>query len=353
MKAYKTIFLASLMIGGLASAEERAVQTLKSSQYDSMKASQLNPQTLFYTQKIKSFDAWTEQDADESQVLALFPGYEEPTVAYIKEGERKEIQEKLMMYVVRTKTVLQKPAAQIDVAGMIKLANIKKFDPAIQHVQINTAQLMPNVVGKKDISNFDWCNKGGDYIVRPKKEIDMSHLTGHQWCQSSDRSTCVESCYIFTPIWQKGVKTAATLMDARATLTGKEADRKDLGVGMQSEIRYYLNEAEYGAGVPLSKLTRINTPVRGIIEQNIFYFNQVFQFGKIVSVLQDKEGDANQTVMSNFIVMGVRERSWKKYPMLPDILQGQAIVNTATGLTAGIPVFTQDMSKSIAKLLEQ
>ena len=353
MRAYKTILLASLTIGSLAFAQERKVQTMKASQYESLKPSQLNAQTLYYSESILSFQDWYDRLPYEAETLGLFPNYEEPTVSYIKNGERRQILEKLQMYVVRTKTVLKKPASQINLANMIALSNIEKLDTEIKHRKITPTELLPNVVGKKDITNFEWCNKGADYILRPKKEIDMSHLAGHSWCQDPSRSTCVESCFIFNDKWQKGVKVGAAIMDVRANLNGTESDRKDLGVAMQSEMRYYLDEKEFGAISPLSNLTHINTPVRGIIEQNIFYFNQVFQYGKIVSILQDKEDDPNQTVMTNFIVMGVRERSWKKYPMLPDILQGQAIVNSDTGLTAGMPIFTQNMSKAIAKLLEQ
>jgi hypothetical protein len=93
----------------------------------------------------------------------------------------------------------------------------------------------------------------------------------------------------------------------------------------------------------------------------MFYFNQVFQFGKIVAVFQDSPTNPNQTVLTSLNALGVREKTWKKGLHLGIIdldvgrvIQGRMLgVNTSKGLTAGVPTFTSDITKAIADILEK
>ena len=55
----------------------------------------------------------------------------------------------------------------------------------------------------------------------------------------------------------------------------------------------------------LTKLTELDTPSAGAIEQSIFYVNQVMQFGKLFAVFQQHPADPNKTVVSVFMTLAV------------------------------------------------
>lgn len=144
----------------------------------------------------------------------------------------------------------------------------------------------------------------------------------------------------------EGLKNSVT-----SSITGGERKREDLGMGMQAEIRYYVSEAEYGAKVALSDVTHIKTPVRGVIEQSTFYFNQVFKYSKMIAVIQEHPTDSSKSIMTSIVAMGVRKHSLDK-PTLKDHLRGRGLLTTSTGLSAGIPWYSQNMTKRIAGILE-
>ena len=56
----------------------------------------------------------------------------------------------------------------------------------------------------------------------------------------------------------------------------------------------------------LATLTGLDTPPAGAIEQNIYYVNQVMQFGKLLAVFQRHPGDANQTIVTVFMALAVK-----------------------------------------------
>ena len=55
----------------------------------------------------------------------------------------------------------------------------------------------------------------------------------------------------------------------------------------------------------LAKLTGLDTPSVGAIEQSIFYVNQVMQFGKLLAVFQQYPADPNRTVASIYLALGI------------------------------------------------
>jgi hypothetical protein len=326
-----------------AFAQDRSTQVLTPQAFDALNAKQMSSNVLYYTDKEIPYADWNQQSPQEAQALNLYPGFTEPTVTSLKNGIRKQVVEKMMVYVVRTKMVLNRPAAQINLQNLLQLDSIRKFDPEIQHIQIQQNQFLGNVAGKGQISNFLWCSK--DSIVRPQREIDLSYTNpkSREWCADTAHSICVESCFLFN----KGYNAAITL----ANLGRDDSEKKDFGIGFQSELRTFVKEEESGSPVPLHALTGLNTPVRGGFEQNSFYFNQLFQYAKILAVLQDHPTDPNKTIATIYVIIGVKKRTWD-LPMVPTILEGKSDkFNTSTGLTAGIPVFTQNIIKSIATIL--
>ena len=232
---------------------------------------------------------------------------------------------------------------------MIDIGTVRNFDVEIQHVEIKPEQLMANVVANKQpIDNFQWCNKNGADIVRPLREIDLSSTVSAQrpWCPGDGRTLCVESCYLFDGFWHEGVGAANLMMD--------EAEKKDYGIASQSEIKYFTSEQELGLPVALAKLTGVDTPVHGGLEQSMFYFNQVMQFGKVISVLQDSPSNPNQTIMTTYFVIALKQRTYNMFGEIRDILMGTSgMFNTATGITAGLPVYSQNTIKAMAIELEK
>lgn len=304
-----------------------------------------------YSEKLVTFDEWTAKAPKEAAVLGLFRGYKEPVVSYMEDGARKTAVAKLTIYVTRIKTEVQKPAGQIDLKRFLDLNALAQLDSEITHKSVGPGELMPAIGGRGPVPNFKWCNKndGKVYIALPDFEQNLDYLKGdHAWCSEQGRSVCIESCYLFGDAWQAGV-TGVNLV--KKLVSSNPADLKDYGIGMQSEVRIFNSENEYGQKV--SNLTGLSTPVRGIVEINMFYINQVMQYGKIVAVFQDHPNDPARTVVTSLNAIGVRTKSLKKHGILKEILQGQSDLNTQTGITAGIPVFTKNIAGSMANILEK
>ena len=60
----------------------------------------------------------------------------------------------------------------------------------------------------------------------------------------------------------------------------------------------------------LKELTGLDTPVAGVLEQNIFYVNQIMKFGNLLAVFQAHPSEANKTVVTAYMVLGDhRERA--------------------------------------------
>lgn len=335
------------LLSGRAHGIERVVQVVNPQTFQAITGEALEPNSLFYSEQIVPFSSW---NGAEKELLNLFPGYQEPTTVSIKDGVRKTQLEKLTVYITKQRSVINKPAAQINLASLVNLDSVRKLDPEIKHVAIQAPQFIGNVAGRAPINNFKWCNEPGKSpsIFRPEREIDLNHTLSPQrpWCSQQDRSLCVESCYLFGKGWTNGVALA------NAAIT-TESEKKDYGAAFQAEVRYLVSEAELGNKIPLVKLTNLKTPVRGIVEVNMFYFNQIIQFGKVLAVFQEHPTDASKTVVTSFMVISVKTRTWEKYGVIKDVLRGKSLIlNTRTGLTAGVPVFSQNFAKSMLNILE-
>lgn len=330
----------------------RPVQTVEPSRFLSVGTQDLSTNSIIYAGNIVSFADWGKNSPAEKDLLVLYPGYIEPNVTDKKNGIETHRLENLTMYVSRTKALLRVSPSQIPLAKMINLDVLRKMDASLSHKTIAPNQFMPNVVaGKGPISNFEWCNQGGQWITRVKREVDLSYLNAKNrgaWCSDSNRSLCVESCFIFGKAWKSGVAIVNGALD----VAGRQDEKKDYGIAMQSEFRYFLSEQEYGAKHPLSDLTGIKSPVRGILEQNIFYFNQIFQYGKLLSILQEDPQDNSKTIMTTYFVMGVNTHTLKDHAIVADVINGTSLMNTPTGLTAGVPKYMQAMTRAVASFLE-
>ncbi|MGE4131114.1 MAG: hypothetical protein AB7F86_05715 [Bdellovibrionales bacterium] len=341
-----------LFLSGMAHAQ--TIQKMDLQAFDQA-VSSAAPGTIQYaeTVKVPSFDEWKAQYAIEAYMLGPYNGYQEPRVDFLKDKKNPEGKIPLHVYMAKSRTVINRPSASLPLADLIKPENVGKFDPSLKIKVISQADLMPTLGGRKNITNFDWCGLG---VQLPKVERSLTYLNPPPsvrggWCSGGDRSTCIESCYSYSEPIQEAIKAENIL---RALLFKQ---KKDLASALQAEARYFVSEAEYGSKAPLSQLTRLNTQVRGVLELNMFYFNQVLQFAKVLVVFQEHPSNSQQTIANTYVAIGVRTKYWNHFAAGRDVrdtmrgLGGR--LNTKQGLGAGVPVFTQDMTKALVQLIEK
>lgn len=341
-----------------AQAQEKALEIVpEATKFSAITTDNMKPGTVYYqsTENPLPFADWKNTNSNEYTFLALYDGYIEPTLLTRK--KKTPITEKMTMFVAKAKTIINKAPANINLKNMATLGFLQKLDPEILHAQITPGQIMPVMGGRAQIDNFkSLCNKEKPYIVRPSLELALDKLNrpSQPWCADTSRSICVESCYIFNGGY-RSVVTGYNNFKAE-----DEYDKKDFGMATQSEIRYFVSEAELGKKVPVAALTGINTPVRGVFEQNIFYFNQMVQYGKVIAFFQEHPKDASKTVVTSYLVFGMQSSTYDKvYNIMgltlevKEILMGRGgRLNTASGITAGLPIYTQNIAKSLSKILE-
>jgi hypothetical protein len=114
----------------------------------------------------------------------------------------------------------------------------------------------------------------------------------------------------------------------------------------------------------LATLTGLDTAPVGALEQNIFYVNQVMQFGKLLAVFQQHPTDANQTVVTVFMALAVetgilaKKKEFMKVPVLRNlvpaqVLAGKSSFNSGKSISAGLPAYARNQVKAIAAILER
>ncbi len=332
-----------------AQAQDRKLKSISYARFNELTSPEkLDQRFIYYTEKIQSFTDWQSRSADEVEFLNLFPGYDEPDVKVIKNGLASIQKEKITVFNTRSKIVLDKPAAHIDLKRLIEIDVISQLTPQMQHKSVSANEIMPLVAGRTNVSNFSFCNDKGVYILRPARERDLRHTQrpDRRWCDDPNRSICVQSCFKFG-VLHRGLVSAAN--------TRRDSERKiDHGISVESEMRYYVSEAEMGRRGSLTSLTGLNTPIRGIIEQSMFYWNQIMQFGKVLAVFQEHPTDSNKTIVTSLFVIGIKSRTYNENVIISELIRGRAIgLNDQTGIMAGVPTFTQEIAKEIGKILEQ
>src|SRR5262249_25169734 len=224
-----------------------------------------------------------------------------------------------------------KPAASFDLSKMVTLAMLEQLDPSIKHRLISTAEVIPNKDPKSPNRN-------------PQR----------QWCEGSAGLICIQSKYQF----EGRLPTAISLVNKIRESHKKIADFMEF----QSELRL-VPPGEIDQAM-LAKATGVDAPIAGAIEQNIFYVNQVMQFGKFLAVLQPDPTNAGRTVVSAFITLGIKTRvienknKYANVPVLRNLVPGQVLVgkssfNTGNSLSGGLPNYARNEIKAVAGILAQ
>jgi hypothetical protein len=285
---------------------------------------------------LSRFDEWAEKHPEEKKFLALFPSYTEPTVDKPARGDTahgaQKVTEKLYMYVAQARFVLDKAPGAIDLAGYTTLPFLEKIDPAIKHKLITAA----------DVTSFkDEAGTGNDNPDR-------------KWCTGRTTSICIQSTYKLEGKIPMGILLVNKLRDS----VKKVADHIDF----QSELSA-LGPADLDQP-GLQQLTTLDTPIAGVLEQDIFYVNEIMKFGKFFAVFQADPADPNKTVVTAFMALAIKasvldeKRGFEKIPVLRNlvpaqVLMGQSSFNSGSSISAGLPKYARNEIETVAGLLAQ
>jgi hypothetical protein len=266
----------------------------------------------------------------QKRLLSLYESYVEPTINVTVHGVTKPYKEKLHVYVAQARFLLDKPAASIDLGRYATLGFVASIDPTIKHELIASADVMP---------------------LNDPLSAHNQH-PGRRWCTAA-QSICMRSRYQMEGKFPIAIKLINKIDEGSKVVEFFE---------FQSELRL-LRPTEVDRAA-LAELTGVSEPVAGVLEQSIFYVNQMMQFGKLLAVLQNHPADANKTVASVFLVLAIEtdvlelKKKYETYPVLRNlvpaqVLLGKSTFNTGTSLSAGLPLYTRNRLKAIADVLSQ
>ena len=337
---YRAVFLVAL-VAGTASAQAEPFQIEDVGSPTSLALSALKPKTIAFSDRpaadavdgqagLVRFEDWARISPLQKRLLSLYESYVEPTINVTAHGVTKPYKERLHLYVAQARFLLDKPAASIDPGRYATLAFVESIDPAIKHEFIAPADVMP---------------------LKDPQSAHNQH-SERRWCTAA-QSICMKSRYQMEGKFPTAIKLINKIDEG-----SKVADFFEF----QSELRV-LRPTEVDRAA-LAELTGVKAPVASVLEQSIFYVNQMMQFGKLLAVLQNHPADSNKTVASVFLVLAIEtdvlelKKKYETYPVLRNLVPAQVLLgkssfNTGTSLSAGLPLYTRNRLKAIADVLSQ
>jgi hypothetical protein len=278
------------------------------------------------------FEDWAQARPVEKQFLSPFPSFVEPMIETTVDGVRKRVKQKLHMYVAEARFVLGRPPGSLDLASYINLPFIERIDPAVKHQLITSAE----AVSPKD----------------PRAAPNQHPL--RRWCDARPVTICIRSRYQFEGKLPLGIQIANKLRDSSKRIADHLEFESELTLRSPAEV------TELG----LTNLTGLDTPSVGAIEQNIYYVNQVMQFGKLLAVFQQHPTNVNQTIVTVFLALGVetnlflKKKEFSNVPVLRNlvpaqVLAGKSSFNSGKSISAGLPFYARNQVKAIAGILDR
>jgi hypothetical protein len=279
------------------------------------------------------FDDWASRQPIEKKFLALFANYVEPVINSedsSAEPAQKPYTEKLYMYVAQARFVLAKAPSAIDLSRYVTLPFLQKIDPAVKHTLISAADV-PALKDKAGVGNDN---------------------PDRKWCTGIATSICIASTYKLEGKIPIGITLVNKLRESK-----KVADHIDF----HSELAV-LSPAELDQSA-LQELTALNTAVTGVLEQSIFYVNQIMKFGKFFAVFQAHPSEPGKTVVTAFMSLAIKasvldeKREFEKVPVLRNlvpaqVLMGQSSFNSGESISAGLPKYARNEIRTVAGLLQ-
>jgi hypothetical protein len=335
-----------LFVGALAATTHAAAPEFRVEEVTSPAAlavDQIKPKTILFMDHpseelidpdagLIKFEDWAAARPLEKQFLTPYPSYVEPNVEITVDGVRKRQKEKLHMYVAQARFALARAPESIDLASYVSLPFIERTDPAIKHQLITSAE----AVSPKD----------------PRAVHNQHPL--RRWCEARAATICIRSRYQFEGKLPLGIKVANKLRDSS----------KQVADYLQFESELTLRPPAEVAEMGLNALTGLDTPAIGAIEQNIFYVNQVMQFGKLLAIFQRHPTDAKQTIVTVYMALAVetniflKKKEFSNVPVLRNlvpaqVLAGKSSFNSGNSISAGLPNYARNQVKAMAAILEQ
>lgn len=339
---YRLAFLVA-MVAVAAGAQAEPFQIEDVAAPTSLPLAELKPKTIAFSDRpaagavdgqveLMRFEDWARIKPLQKRLLSLYPSYAEPTINVAAHGVTKPYKERLHLYVAEARFLLDKQAASIDLARYATVAFLERIDPAIKHELIMPADVLP----LKDPQSA--------HNLHPER----------RWC-ASDQAICMKSRYQL-----EGKFPIAIQLINKIDEGSKIADFFEF----QSELRVLRHSDLVRVSASLTELTGVGANVVGVLEQSIFYVNQMMQFGKLLAILQTHPTDANKTVASVFLVLAIEtdvlelKKEYERYPVLRNLVPAQVLLgkssfNTGASLSAGLPLYTRNRLKAIANVLSQ
>jgi len=302
----------------------------------------LKPKTIFFTDHriddtsdkgaFIRFEEWSRARPNEAKFLNIFPAFKEGMVHKIIDGSKKEVKDELQMYVTEARFMLSRPAASVNLKAFATLPFIQSIDPTIKHEAIKPS----------DVSTLK------DEKGQNNKNPDRA------WCEGTGVTACIRSNYKLEGKLPIGVALANKLRDSERKLSDS--------IEFESEMRLLSASDVDEAG--LRKLTGIDTPVAGVLEQNMFYVNQVMRFGKLLAVFQPNPADAKSTITTVMIALAVgsstldQKKKYENVPVLRNLVPSQVLLgnssfNVGNSISAGLPSYVRNRIKAIAGILDR
>jgi len=218
----------------------------------------------------------------------------------------------------------------LDLSRYVNIALLEQIDPAVKHRPITAADAVPN----KD---------AGAAHNRPPDR---------HWCEDA-KAICAQSRYMFEGKIPAGIQLANKL---------REESKKPIPDFIEFQSEIMLVTQPHLAELPM--LTGLDSTVTGALEQNIFWVNQVIQFGKLLAVLQQHPTEREAAIATVYILIAVRndvlnkQREYSNTPMLRNLvpaqlLMGKSSFNSGDSLSAGLPKYARSRIKAIADLMER
>jgi hypothetical protein len=278
------------------------------------------------------FEDWAQAKPIQKQFLSPFPSYSEPTLEVTLDGVKKRFKEKLFMYVAAARFPLARAPGSVDLASLVNLSFVERIDPAVKHKLITAAE----ATSPKD----------------PRAVHNQHPL--RRWCEARTDTICIRSRYQFEGRLPLGIQIANKLREGSKQIPDFLEFESELTLRPPAEV------AEMG----LAALTGLDTPAIGALEQNIYYVNQVMQFGKLLAVFQGHPTDAKQTLVTVFMALAVessllgKKKEYVNVPVLRNlvpaqVLAGKSSFNSGQSISAGLPVYARNQVKAIAGLIER
>jgi hypothetical protein len=331
--------LATLLVSANAQAQEFKINDMAS--LASVPVAQIKPKTIEFTDRpsedlldtgtgFMRYEDWAKGKPVQQQMLSLYPGYAEPNVEVTVDGVKKRFREKLHMYVAEARFVLPRAPSALNLANFITLPFAQKLDPAIKHKVISATEANPLTVPRM-INNQN-----------PQR----------RWCEGRATAICFHSTYKLEGRLPLGIQLANKIRDPSKKISDTLEFESELALVPPEEI----------AARDFTKLTRIDTPPAGAIEQSIFYVNEVMEFGKLLAVFQPHPTDANKTVVSVYVALAIdsnlltKRKEYLQVPVLRNmvpaqVLAGKSSFNSGQSISAGLPLYARNQVKAIAGLL--